>query len=769
MKILSLHIDNFGKLQNYDRDFTDGVNCIEAENGYGKTTLAAFIKAMLYGIPHSTKRDITENERKHYTPWQGGAFGGTLDIETEKGSFRISRTFGKKAADDTFSLISLETKRESNAYTEDIGEELFGLDAESYEKSVFIPQYDVKIEMTSGIGAKLTSLLEDSGDMSGLDSAIESLEEYSKRFKHYKGNGGLIHESNAKLTATLSDIEACRRAEADADEAREALARVKSESGKCADEINEINARLDAAKAVKIKLNEYETYNTYLSDVERAKRRYEACAQSLGGELPTDDEIKEMSRLVAKINDASVDSEELTPDTAALLRMSERFSKEPPTDDMLDELSSKNAELKKTEGELALSLPCVAPERPIYKNEKALKYACVAALILTLVGFGICFVSVAVGVVLAVIGIAGTSVSAYFSKKIKLCNSSLDKEYENALATFNANEKRRAMLKARAETLYRELFDSLSRYYPGCPGGIDAILGRIYPDAENYRALLASSRAREEKSNAKKKELRAYLAEADVIFGRYSADISDGYSEALRKISDTVRAAQSASEDIAERKAVAAKYAEEKGLGEAVPEMPDTSEDEARIREISKRANLLLTDSGVISRKIEEFTSRAEGITELIERADALREDITEYEESRNAAELAKEYLKRASDMLSSKYLRNMEESFKDNYSFVTGDEKAPDIDAGLGISFRDGGSGRDPKWYSEGIRGVMSVCLRLSLVCALFKKEKPFLILDDPFSELDPSNFENAAKLIRRLGENQQIVYFTCHTSRIV
>lgn len=46
MKLISLHIDNFGQFNNFDYVFEDGINQIIEENGWGKSTLAAFIKVM---------------------------------------------------------------------------------------------------------------------------------------------------------------------------------------------------------------------------------------------------------------------------------------------------------------------------------------------------------------------------------------------------------------------------------------------------------------------------------------------------------------------------------------------------------------------------------------------------------------------------------------------------------------------------------------------------------------------------------------------------
>ena len=47
MKLLECHVDNFGKLSNYEYRFSESLTVIQEPNGFGKSTLAAFIKAML--------------------------------------------------------------------------------------------------------------------------------------------------------------------------------------------------------------------------------------------------------------------------------------------------------------------------------------------------------------------------------------------------------------------------------------------------------------------------------------------------------------------------------------------------------------------------------------------------------------------------------------------------------------------------------------------------------------------------------------------------
>ena len=66
MLLKSCHILGFGKLQDFTYDFSKGLNLICTENGWGKSTFAAFLRAMFYGLPQTAKKNLDEAERKKY-------------------------------------------------------------------------------------------------------------------------------------------------------------------------------------------------------------------------------------------------------------------------------------------------------------------------------------------------------------------------------------------------------------------------------------------------------------------------------------------------------------------------------------------------------------------------------------------------------------------------------------------------------------------------------------------------------------------------------
>ena len=61
-----------------------------------------------------------------------------------------------------------------------------------------------------------------------------------------------------------------------------------------------------------------------------------------------------------------------------------------------------------------------------------------------------------------------------------------------------------------------------------------------------------------------------------------------------------------------------------------------------------------------------------------------------------------------------------------------------------------------------------MMLCMRLALIDALFKQEEPFIILDDPFVNLDDNHTAYALETLNKIAQNKQIVYMVCNSSRI-
>ena len=165
MKLISCTIENFGKLNNVTYDFSGECNTICEDNGWGKSTLASFIRVMFYGFKNESKKKLVDKERNRLMPWQKGVYGGEIVFETGGVVYSLRRTFGKKQVDDEFLLVRKDTNVECDDFSCDIGEELFKIDAQSFERTVFIGQSDCVTATTDSINAKIGNLADNTDDI----------------------------------------------------------------------------------------------------------------------------------------------------------------------------------------------------------------------------------------------------------------------------------------------------------------------------------------------------------------------------------------------------------------------------------------------------------------------------------------------------------------------------------------------------------------------------------------------------------------------------
>ena len=88
-------------------------------------------------------------------------------------------------------------------------------------------------------------------------------------------------------------------------------------------------------------------------------------------------------------------------------------------------------------------------------------------------------------------------------------------------------------------------------------------------------------------------------------------------------------------------------------------------------------------------------------------------------------------------------------------------------VDKDLHLHIDAQGAAREVGCFSAGTADSIMLCMRLALVDALFTKEKPFLILDDPFVNLDDWHTARGLELLRQVAASRQIIYLVCNSSR--
>lgn len=209
MRIDKVEIDGFGKLNNCEFTFADGVNLIYGENESGKSTLCEFILAAFYGLPNESKKvtdDITP--RKKYRPWQSDSFGGRVYFTDDEGRrFVIERSFKGTKRGDKAVLRDAESWEELDT-ADDIGQKYFGLSREGFLKTLYIKSFGAD-SLKSDDGEIMTRLsnMETSGaeDVS-YSRILNSMEKEIFSLKTKTGRGGKISVLEDRLKELNSEM-----------------------------------------------------------------------------------------------------------------------------------------------------------------------------------------------------------------------------------------------------------------------------------------------------------------------------------------------------------------------------------------------------------------------------------------------------------------------------------------------------------------------------------------------------------------------------------
>lgn len=144
MIIEKIVIKSFGLIRDMTLEFSETVNVIEGQNEAGKSTIAAFIKYMLYGFSDGEgEGDLSE--RKKRINWDTGVAEGSMYVKVKGKRYLISRmtSLTDNGARQTYkeesSIIDLETGAPAFGKLP-AGEVFFGVRQDLFENTAFVGQ-----------------------------------------------------------------------------------------------------------------------------------------------------------------------------------------------------------------------------------------------------------------------------------------------------------------------------------------------------------------------------------------------------------------------------------------------------------------------------------------------------------------------------------------------------------------------------------------------------------------------------------------------------
>lgn len=350
--------------------------------------------------------------------------------------------------------------------------------------------------------------------------------------------------------------------------------------------------------------------------------------------------------------------------------------------------------------------------------------------------------------------------------------SSLSEIYENAL------EYERLIKKAdkagcenevaEAQSITAELNAYLKRYNVTLEGSYYKTLESLKERYSDYMALLSKEseyKKLKDKSLDEKAVFESFLRK----FGIPVAGADAETVAALRDKKVTVLEAQKAYDNACKRKALFEKEHDISKFIALVPleNMPSLKELSAQIDDLDEQIDLKKIDIDRVTKELDVLMGRAD---ERKENMSLLEEKLEEKAAGKKKyARLLKmkEHLEAAKLTLTAKYSNSIHKRFLHYMELLLGDASSYQLDADSNVTYEAAGMPRNMKTLSAGYKDLVGFCLRLAFVDAMFEDEKPFLILDDPFVNLDKDKTMAGIALINEVAKHYQTLYFTCHESR--
>ena len=765
MKLIKCHIENFGKLNNFKFNFSEGFNSIKEENGWGKSTFATFIKSMFYGLPSTTKRNLDENERKKYTPWQGGNFGGNIDFEINGKQYRIERFFGKNNSEDTFSLIDIATGKESKDYTENIGEQVFELDEEAFERSAFIPQKVLNSSINESISNKLTNLIQGTTDNYNYEDAQDKLDKKRSFLSNNKGSGQIQLIEN-KIEDVIGQITELNTSALAINDIQKQVDLYDNDIDKLLKEQSEIKTQIKEYSKAQQKIANKDLYNKLSNEVAETNKTIRVKENIFNGKNTSVPEIdsyiniaKDVSKRESELKLKEKD-EYVNKKYDSLVKY---FGDENdiPTAEKTKEISDKILNynsLKNQVESLSVQQKSINESN---KKSKLLGLFAILSLLSLILGAVLINKYLMVSVILLVIGgiLLLSSGFMYLVNMINVKTKNVNNvNYEQLQSNNNECLK---LQKEIEKFLY--CFEDVDTDYNTAINNI--ILNR--KDFENIKK-------QKEENLKENNELRDSLSEEKVkvenFLEQFNLDKNIDLLDNLALLKQTLIDISNLKEKLKKEQEELDNFKKEKNfdIDDNSIVNVDINKLQSKESEYQKQIDAYREYKSNCVAKINKIQDDISALDDLESQKENLENELNELNKEFNAIKNAKKFLEMANESLSTKFLEPMKNGLNKYLSLITGkDFENLKLDIDFNISFEEYGKYRDVDYYSKGYKNIIDLCMRLALIDALFDKEKPFIVLDDPFVNMDDVKIENAKQFLHELSKTYQLIYFSCHESR--
>jgi len=203
MILEKLYIDGFGKFSDYSLNFSPSIQILYGENEAGKSTIHAFIQAMLYGIPKGASKKEVFFQYRPFSKALG--FGGSLTFSHQGKSYCVQRDFLQGGEAHITILPQGEKLSEGESFLQSV---LSPFSLESFKNTVSIRQLksSTEREMVYELQAMLSNFQESGNVELNPQAALEYLEQEEARLREK-----MIPDATKRYSGLLGEVKNTHR------------------------------------------------------------------------------------------------------------------------------------------------------------------------------------------------------------------------------------------------------------------------------------------------------------------------------------------------------------------------------------------------------------------------------------------------------------------------------------------------------------------------------------------------------------------------------
>ena len=213
MIIEKIVIKSFGLITDMTLEFSEKVNVIEGQNEAGKSTIAAFIKYMLYGFDESDEGETAERQKR--INWDTGVAQGSMYVRVKDKRYLITRSTvptdnsSRTTYREEASIVDLESGAPAFGKNS-AGEVFFGVDRDLFDNTAFVGQIGDSSINEGSVKESIENILFSGSERINNQRAAARISDKMHSLLHEGGGGGAIVDLARREEALEEKLDACK-------------------------------------------------------------------------------------------------------------------------------------------------------------------------------------------------------------------------------------------------------------------------------------------------------------------------------------------------------------------------------------------------------------------------------------------------------------------------------------------------------------------------------------------------------------------------------